>query len=373
MATVQLQGIAKTYAGSIPALTAMDLAIDSGAWFVVLGPSGSGKSTLLRLIAGLETPSGGSVWIDGQRVDERPPRRRDVALVFQTPVLYPYLSVFENLAFGLRARRKSRDEVTRLVGEASAILGLDGKLSRRPEALSGGERQRVALGRALVRRPRVLLLDEPFSGLDPPLKRALRDDLANWQRRLGITTIHVTHDQGEALALGTSLAVLNAGRIVQTGSPQALYARPAERFVAGFLGNPPMDLLPCAVEHDGGTVALHINGEPVRAPGNWPGPPVLLDSDRIDLGIRAEHVRLSDGPAPDALVTRGTIVRLEPQGHETLAIVAVGVGAGAGKSTVHVHTRLAPDPEIAEGAPVAVAIDPRRIVWFDPGSGRVID
>jgi multiple sugar transport system ATP-binding protein len=366
LATVELRGIEKVYPGGIEAVRPLDLTIGDGDLFVIVGPSGSGKSTILRLIAGLETPGAGSLWIDGRRADGLSPRDRDLAMVFQVPVLYPYLSVFENLAFGLRARRSAWREVEQGVSEVATLLGLGGLLDRRPATLSGGQRQRVALGRALIRKPRVFLLDEPFSSLDAPLRTALRAELIDVQRRLGTTMIHVTHDQGEALALATRIAVLNDGRIVQTGAPRDVYDRPASRFVGEFLGSPPMNILPCMVDVSESTLQLRIVGVPdedawtIGEGAAWAGPLRHRGAGRVDLGVRPEHVRMGDA----LIVVRALVRRLEPLGHETVAILAVGPHA--------LSLRLPAHTMIGVGTPIAVGLDPDRIVWFDPETGLAL-
>ena len=370
MSCVELRGVAKVYPGGIEAVRPLDLTVEDGALFVIVGPSGSGKSTLLRLIAGLEPLTAGSLWIDGRRVDGLAPRDRDVAMVFQTPVVYPFLSVFENLAFGLRARGAARSEVERAVADAAGVLGLRELLGRRPGTLSGGERQRVALGRALVRRPRVFLLDEPFSSLDAPLRTALRGELIDLHRRLGTTMIHVTHDQGEALALGSRIAVLKEGRIVQRGAPLDVYEHPACRFVGEFIGSPPMSILPCLVEAAGPETRIRVVGAPdetawILAEGDPRAAPLVQRGvRRIDLGIRSEHIRVVEPSDESAFVVRGLVRRLEPHGHETRATLAIGPHA--------LIVRLAARTPVGIDDPVQVALDPRGIVWFDPDSGLAL-
>ncbi len=251
MSTVDLVHIEKHF-DRVPAVIDLSLAIEEGELLVLVGPSGSGKSTVLRMIAGLEEPSGGEIRIDGRRVNEVSPRDRDLAMVFQSYALYPHMTVRQNLGFALKLRRLPKAEITARVGDAAAALGLDTLLDRKPAALSGGQRQRVALGRALVRKPRVFLFDEPLSNLDAKLRNQMRAELAALHRRLSATMIYVTHDQVEAMTLGDRIAVMDQGRLMQVDRPLVLYERPANRFVAGFIGSPGMNWLEGEVE-DGGT------------------------------------------------------------------------------------------------------------------------
>ncbi|MBX6311933.1 MAG: ATP-binding cassette domain-containing protein [Isosphaeraceae bacterium] len=372
MAQVKLQGVAKVYPGGIEAIAGIDLAVAEGEYLVIVGPSGSGKSTLLRLIAGLEPLTTGAIWIGGQRADHLPPAARDVAMVFQHPALYPHLSVFENLAFGLRARHRPEAEVRQRVAAMADLLGLSDVLGRRPRALSGGQRQRVALGRALTRRPAALLLDEPLSALDAPLRAATRAELADLHRRLGITILHVTHDQAEAMALGDRVAVLERGRIAQVGGPRELYDRPASRFVAAFIGSPPMNLLPGLLDRDGGQLRLRLDGvEPPVAldlprGASWTAPLEDRPAGRIDLGLRPEHLHIlagKVGPLPsDEPMILGRVRRLEPLGHETLAELS------SGPHTLRI--RLDPEGTPQPGERLPLLLDLTRAIWFDPDSGR---
>ena len=234
MARLELRGVEKTYRGGISAAKGVDLSVESGEMFVVVGPSGSGKSTLLRLIAGLESLDSGSIHLGGRRVDGLPPRDRGLAMVFQDAVVYPHLDVFENIAFGLRARRVGRDQIQSRVAATADMLGLGDSLGRSPTTLSGGQKRRVTLARALVLRPSLFLFDEPFSGLDAPLRASIRAEIADLHRQLAATMILVTHDQGEALALADRVAVLDAGKVVQVGPPLGVYERPRNRLVARF-------------------------------------------------------------------------------------------------------------------------------------------
>jgi multiple sugar transport system ATP-binding protein len=251
MATVEIRNLKKEF-GSVRAVDGVDLSIREGELFVILGPSGCGKTTLMRMIAGLETPTAGDVLIDDERVNELPPRKREIAMVFQSYALYPHMTVFGNIAFPLNAKKMPKQEVQEKVEWAASILGIQGLLERRPRQLSGGERQRVALCRAMVKEPKVLLLDEPLSNLDAKLRVAARSELEMFQRRLGITTIFVTHDQIEAMALGDRIVVMSAGKIMQVGTPQEIYHEPANLFVATFLGSPALNLL----ERDGRLVGF---------------------------------------------------------------------------------------------------------------------
>ncbi len=246
MANVQLVGIKKHFEG-VKAVDGIDLDIADGEFLVLLGPSGSGKTTLMRLIAGLEKPTGGSIAIDGQPVNDLPPRDRGIAMVFQSYALYPHKSVFGNISFPLSVEGMPREDIRKKVEWASGLLGIGHLLDRMPSQISGGERQRVAIARALVRRPKVLLMDEPLSNLDAKVRHTAREELKLFQREINVTTIYVTHDQAEAMGLGDRIAVMHQGTIRQIGSPQSIYHDPANTFVAGFVGIPPMNF----IEQDG--------------------------------------------------------------------------------------------------------------------------
>lgn len=351
---LELAGLSKRFGGGIEAVSGVDLAVRPGEFLVVVGPSGSGKSTLLRMIAGLEEPTSGEVRIDGRRVDRLPSRDRDVALVFQEAALYPHLSAFDNLAFGLRARKAPREEVDRSVRSMATALGLAGLLDRKPSELSGGERRRVALGRALVRRPRVFLLDEPLSNLDGPLRLALRDELLAAHRRAGTATLMVTHDQSEAMAMADRLAVMDRGRIVQVGTPRDVYENPVDRFVAGFVAPWPTAFIEARIEVEGG-VERGLVGDQVigqrPADGRSRAGPVLL-------GIRPEHVRIDDdGPIAEvahaAWLGRETLVTLAWNG-QSLGMLADG------------------DSRWLPGRSVRWKADMSRCLRFDPAGGRAI-
>ena len=371
MGRLELRGVGKVFPGGLVAAEQVDLDVEAGELFVILGPSGSGKSTLLRLVAGLEGFDSGSIHLDGRRIDGLSPVERGVAMVFQDQVLYPHLDAFENVAFGLRARGLAKADVAGRVEVAAAALGLSDCLDRRPETLSGGQRRRVALARALVLRPALYLLDEPFSGLDAPLRASTRAELADLNRKLGATMILVTHDQGEALALGDRMAVMNRGRIVQVGKPLALYDRPGGRFVARFLGHPPMNLLPGLASKEGAGVSIRLvhldEGPPWSCPADAPWTLALAsrDSPRVELGLRPEHLRVrnpgSPRPVPSLPEVHGTIRRVEPQGHETLAYLSIGPH--------EVAARLSPTSALRAGDRVVVGLDLARASWFDASTG----
>lgn len=359
---VEFRAVSKSYTADIRAVSGVDLAVAQGEFFVLVGPSGSGKSTLLRLLAGLESPSTGEVWIAGRRVDPLAPRERDVAMVFQNPALLPHLSVFENIAFGLRARGATRESVQQRVTETAERLGIAALLARRPQSLSGGERQRVALGRAIARRPAVYLFDEPFSSLDAPLRLALRGELTRLHEELSATMIHVTHEQAEALALGDRIGVMDQGRVVQVGTPQEVYERPSNRFVAQFLGSPPMNLLRCAVEPGEGSFRVRVVDGPEGASWVWDGQPPWRGTELVDLGLRPEQLVVSPERATAApWQVPMEVRRLEPQGHETIAELALGPH--------RLLARLPARTRLIAGDRPQVGFDPAGLVAFDAVSG----
>src|SRR6202034_3979764 len=245
MATLELSGLRKSF-GLIDVLHGIDLALADGEMLVIVGASGCGKSTLLRLVAGLETPTSGRILLDGADITGRDPAQRDMAMVFQNYALYPHMSVFQNMAYGLRIRGMANDEIRRRVDEAAGLLGLGALLARKPRQLSGGQRQRVAMGRAIVRHPKLFLFDEPLSNLDAKLRVQMRAEIRRLQRRLGVTSLFVTHDQVEAMTLGDRLLVLHQGRPAQVATPLEVFERPADIYVAGFIGAPAMNFLPAA-------------------------------------------------------------------------------------------------------------------------------
>jgi multiple sugar transport system ATP-binding protein len=342
---VRLDGVRKVYPNGHVAVAGASFAAASGELLVLVGPSGCGKSTLLRLIAGLEELSAGSIAIADRVVNDVPPKDRDIAMVFQNYALYPHLSVYDNLAFGLRMRKASAADIDRRVGQAAAKLGLEAVLGRKPRELSGGQRQRVALGRALVREPRVFLLDEPLSNLDPQLRTQVRRDIADLHRELGSTMLYVTHDQVEAMTLGDRIVVLHQGQIQQIGTPLELYDHPGNLFVAGFLGSPAMNLLPG--RRDQGHFTPD-GGDGWRR--ELPGPP-----GRVVLGVRPEGFRL------DPAGTEFTVRAVELLGSDA--------HVHAHRGELEITVRLAPRPLPKVGDRLPLALDPTECHWFDEASG----
>jgi sn-glycerol 3-phosphate transport system ATP-binding protein len=305
MASIQLSDVYKSY-GSTKVLHGISGEFSDGEFIVIVGPSGCGKSTLLRMIAGLETVTKGDVFIDSRRVNDLEPADRDIAMVFQNYALYPHMSVFDNMAYGLKIRKIASDDIQRRVEEAADILEIREYLKRKPRELSGGQRQRVAMGRAIVREPSVFLFDEPLSNLDAKLRVQMRLEIRALQRRLGVTSIYVTHDQVEAMTLGDRLMVLNDGYVEQFGSPIELYEDPASLFVAGFIGSPAMNFLQCQFE-SAGQVRLE-NGVKLSVEAVNAG-----DTSTVTLGIRPEHMEQSDNGALSI-----DVVLLEQLGANTL-------------------------------------------------------
>ena len=335
MATVTFDAVRKVYDNGRVAVAGATFEIASGELVVLVGPSGCGKSTLLRMIAGLEAISSGELAIAGERVNELAPRDRDIAMVFQSYALYPHMSVAENLSFGLRLKGTPRAEIERRIADAARMLGLAELLSRRPAELSGGQRQRVAVGRALVRQPKVFLLDEPLSNLDAKLRSATRVEIARLHRQLGATMIYVTHDQVEAMTLGHRIVVMNDGAIEQIDTPLALYARPATLFVAGFLGSPGMNLLRGSAGADG-TVLQMADGSRLPLGAGV----AATDGEAIVIGLRPEDLLL---PAPGVAAA-----------HTGASITATLELAEQIGSETFLHLRLGEQPLVARVAPGAV-------------------
>ena len=389
-ASVTFDGVTKVF-DSVTALDDFSLEVGSGEFMVFVGPSGCGKTTALRMVAGLEDITAGEISIGDRVVNDVDPRGRDVAMVFQNYALYPHMTVFDNIAFGLRARRAPKAEIRRRVEHASQALGLAELLDRKPRQLSGGQRQRVAMGRAIVREPRVFLMDEPLSNLDARLRVQMRAEVARVQRELGVTTIYVTHDQVEAMTMGDRVAVMRGGILQQTGEPQTVFDRPANLFVASFIGSPPMNLVETRVE---GAVA-HVGDQQLPIPDEVVAmrPGLRRYSGRtIGLGIRPEHLRDLGGDRP---TLRGTVratealgsellvhleVEAEPVVTEEVREVAGDVDAAAlerlESEAMERRTLLIARLETQERPPVdetiEVAVDTRRLHFFDLDTGLSI-
>jgi multiple sugar transport system ATP-binding protein len=362
VAHVQLTGIRKSYDGGTRVVDGIDLEVRDGEFVVLVGPSGCGKSTLLRMVAGLESISEGNLQIDGVRVNEVPPRHRDIAMVFQDYALYPHKTLFDNMAFGLRLRGESEAEVQRRVNDAAALLQISHLLDRKPAALSGGQRQRVAIGRAIVRQPKLFLFDEPLSNLDAQLRGDMRAEIKKLHRRLGATILYVTHDQVEAMTLADRIVLLRAGKAEQIGTPDDLYRRPASAFVAGFMGSPPMNLLP-AVLHAGSvqlgtqTLARHALPQTLQT---------LAADQPLRLGIRPESLHLQPA-APDALALHGTVSLVEPLGAETLVRVQL-----PGVDGPDLTARFPAGFTAPSGARVTLYVSADDLHFFDSATGLAL-
>ena len=355
MAAIVLEHVEKTFSGGTRALVDCSLSVGDGEFVVLVGPSGCGKSTLLRLVAGLETVTAGTIRIGDRVANALAAQERNVAMVFQDYALYPHMTARENLEFPLRMRDLDRGERAARVTRVAETLGLTPLLERRPKALSGGQRQRVAMGRALVREPDAFLMDEPLSNLDARLRTQVRAEIKEMQRRTRTTTLYVTHDQVEAMTLGDRVAVLNHGVLQQVAPPRELYDRPANAFVAGFIGNPPMNLFPTRLDTADGRLVFRI-GDQTAPAGERPG--VQL---RVPLtgGVRPEAIALVTDHR-DAL--RATVAHVELLGHETLVHVDVG--------DVRLVLRTDGMQSLAAGDRVGLRIDPARLYWFDaPATG----
>ena len=360
MASVDLTQVVKSYDGKITVVHGVDLQIRHGEFVVFVGPSGCGKSTLLRMVAGLETISGGQIAIDGQVVNDLPPRQRDIAMVFQDYALYPHKTLYDNMAFGLRLRKTPEDEIKRRVMDAARLLHIDHMLDRRPAALSGGQRQRVAIGRAIVRQPKVFLFDEPLSNLDAQLRHEMRTEIKKLHQRLGATIIYVTHDQVEAMTLADRIAVLSAGRLMQYDTPDAIYNRPAALFVAGFTGAPPMNLVRATLAGPG---QLDL-GEGAQLPL----PTALAQraaaaGSTLTFGVRPENLSLA--PQGDGSASLSAeVLLLEPLGAETLVTFKVG-----GAELVARCPAAFKEPV---GSRRALHLLPQHLHLFDAASGAAL-
>lgn len=352
MSSVTLRKLVKQYGNAAPVVKGIDLEIADREFVVLVGPSGCGKSTSLRMIAGLEDISSGEIMIGDRIVNDLPPRERDIAMVFQNYALYQHMTVFENLAFGLKNKKVALPEIQAAIKHASNILGLDALLDRKPSQLSGGQQQRVALGRCIVRNPQVFLFDEPLSNLDAKLRAQMRIELKRLRERVNTTSIFVTHDQVEAMTLGDRVVVMKDGVIQQAGTPVEVYSKPANQFVASFIGSPAMNFVTARVLGDNkyGTDWLTLNS--TQVPGG---------KNTLTFGIRPEHIALGqDAPGISA---QGRIEMIENLGSELIATIRVGSDSIA-------VGRIDPLMRIAPNDTVTVKIDPEKIHFFDSESGQ---
>jgi multiple sugar transport system ATP-binding protein len=352
VATIEFQDVTKTFADGTRAVDRLDLEIRDGEFMVLVGPSGCGKTTALRMVAGLEEVSDGEVTIGGRVVNDVPPKERDIAMVFQNYALYPHMTVEQNLAFGLRLRSLPKPQVAQRVARAADALGLGDYLHRKPRQLSGGQRQRVAMGRAIVREPQAYLMDEPLSNLDAKLRVQMRAEIHRLQRDLGVTTIYVTHDQTEAMTMGDRIAVMSDGNLQQVDTPENVYARPANRFVAGFIGSPAMNMVEATIE-----------GREIRFAGHTlplPERPGLADGMRVVLGIRPED--FEDAAVGSGAPFETTCSLRESLGSEVLVHFPVGDATFVAR----VHAQSA----APEGEQLRLVVDATRLHFFELESGR---
>ncbi len=366
MASISLRNVTKVFDRSIMAVCNLSLEVRDGELMVLVGPSGCGKTTTLALIAGLESPTSGEIRIADRVVTALSPRQRDVAMVFQDGALYPHMSVRDNLGFALRMRGLSAPEVERRVRTAAEMLGIADLMNRKPAALSGGQRQRVALGRAIVREPAAFLLDEPLTALDAGLRLAMRREIKSLHQRLRITTLYVTHDQSEAMALGERICVLRDGRAQQVGPPNEIYARPVNRFVAGFFGTPAMNFLAGRLRSQDGIPAVDLNGQILHVPSRLHAYLRSYQGETVVVGVRPHHMSLESSAdrASDAL--SGRVVSVEPMGSQT----NVHVDLACGQPCVVVAP---PRTQVSAGDDVRVYICPDEVHLFeDTETGRNI-
>lgn len=366
MAEVSVRKVVKEYEGRVQAVKGIDLEVADHEFLVLVGPSGCGKTTLLRMIAGLEEITAGEILIAGEIVNDVPPRDRDIAMVFQNYALYPHMNVFDNMAFGLKLRHVPRAEIKQRVDHAAQMLDITPLLDRKPRALSGGQRQRVAMGRAIVRSPKVFLFDEPLSNLDAKLRVQMRTEIKKVHQAVQTTTVYVTHDQVEAMTLADRVVVMNQGLIEQVGPPQELYHTPATQFVAGFIGSPAMNFLPCRVLSGMGNLRIALANEVLL-----PLPPsrseryaAYIDQPML-LGLRPEHLTQWDGEAKPGVVRVDVPVDVvEPMGMETIVhFFCDGVAVCA---------RIDPSTPAAAGKSLPLAADLNQMHLIEPGTGRVV-
>jgi multiple sugar transport system ATP-binding protein len=400
MAQIVLDDVWKVFPDGTEAVREFDLDIADAEFMVLVGPSGCGKTTVLRMVAGLEVISKGEVRIGDVVVNDVPPKGRDIAMVFQNYALYPHMSVYDNMAFGLKLQRVPKDEIDQRVREAARILDLEEYLLRKPKALSGGQRQRVAMGRAIVRHPRAFLMDEPLSNLDAKLRVQTRAEIARLQHDLGVTTIYVTHDQVEAMTMGDRVAVIRKGMLQQADTPQALYERPVNLFVAGFIGSPAMNLLEAGIVASDGSLAVEVGRYRLPVPDEaLAARPDLrqYEGRKVVLGIRPEDMEdasiATDAPADRRISSTVELrealgsdlvvhfpIDAPPAVTEDVKELAVDVdpelvgkvASTAGEGRTNVIARLSPRAQVHKGGPIELVVDTQRLHFFDPDDGSGI-
>ena len=357
MSSLSMKNICKVYPNGFEAVKDFNLEVEDQEFIIFVGPSGCGKSTTLRMIAGLEEISSGEFYIDGKLMNDVEPKDRDIAMVFQNYALYPHMTVFDNMAFGLKLRKVPKDEIKRKVEEAAKILDLEKLLDRKPKALSGGQRQRVAMGRAIVRNPKVFLMDEPLSNLDAKLRVQMRSEIASLHNRLKATIIYVTHDQTEAMTLGTRIVVLKDGVIMQVDSPQKLYNEPNNLFVAGFIGSPQMNFIDTVVKVDGDKVTLNFDNTSIVLPAEKAAKVKAYDGKTVVMGIRPENVTEEVVAGHEEATFETDVTGYELLGSEVLLYVTAGGAAVTAKVDSRTTARM--------GDHVKLAIDVDKIHCFD--------
>ena len=363
MSGVKLENVVKTYDGGIKIIHGIDLEIRRGEFVVFVGPSGCGKSTLMRMVAGLESISGGTISIDGRVVNDLPPRERDIAMVFQDYALYPHKSVYDNLAFGLKLRKTPSAEIDTRVRAAAAILKIEHLLDRKPRALSGGQRQRVAMGRAIVRNAKLFLFDEPLSNLDALLRSEMRTEIKKLHQRIGATTIYVTHDQVEAMTLAERIVVLAAGRIMQVGTPDEIYHHPVSRFVAGFTGSPPMNFLKGMLAVNDSRVHVMVGDTALPVPAQLCPALMKMHGRSVEFGIRPEDIAI-EPQAKNEVELIVNVVVIEPLGAETLVTFQCGAG--------ELIARLPPSTKLNPSQQVSLRLNMDKMHLFDTDDGAAL-
>ncbi|AVI83514.1 sugar ABC transporter ATP-binding protein [Pseudomonas syringae pv. tomato] len=363
MATLELRNVNKTYGSNLPdTLKNIELSIKDGEFLILVGPSGCGKSTLMNCIAGLESISGGAILIDGEDVSGTSPKDRDIAMVFQSYALYPTMTVRENISFGLKIRKMPQAAIDEEVARVAKLLQIEHLLNRKPGQMSGGQQQRVAMGRALARRPKIYLFDEPLSNLDAKLRVEMRTEMKLMHQRLKTTTVYVTHDQIEAMTLGDKVAVMKDGIVQQFGTPKQIYNDPANLFVASFIGSPPMNFIPLRLQRkDGQLVALLDSGQ-ARCELPVGVADAGLEDREIILGIRPEQIMLAAGDQAGLPAIRAEVQVTEPTGPDTLVFVTLNQSK--------VCCRLAPDVAPQVGESLTLQFDPSKVLIFDAKSGE---